>query len=36
MTDVALTVVLSFLCMSAIGYFWEQVEISNAIQRTMQ
>jgi hypothetical protein len=26
----------SFLAIAALGYFWEQVEIANAIQRTAQ
>lgn len=33
---IALTFVLGFACICALGYFAEQVEIANAIQRATQ
>lgn len=29
-------VIGSFMAIAAIGYFWEQVEIANAVQRVVQ
>jgi len=33
---IILAFVLGFACVSALGSFWEQIEIANAIQRAMQ
>ncbi len=32
----ALVAIGSFMAMAAIGYWWEQIEIANAIQRAVQ